>query len=675
MANHIPDEIISEILSPALRVSDATFSTLSQAGSGPSPFMTFSESSSAFLVVSKAWLRVATPLLYNVVVIRSKAQAQALAATLNANPDLGRFIKKLRVEGGFAISMLKILQSSPNITDIFLALSIAPSDNACGLCRGLPLIDPVRVIIDNHTWNGVNKPTSKLIDTLEKCFVTWKNMAEFEIPNIFAWSSTIPNVLSKAPNLKTLLVWDCTSSLFGIPPYIRIVAENPSLKCIRIEPPLSPQHFGFERRKVFYDRMKEDAKLRVLLDWADESPSPAEDEPPSSSFVYPEQLSADPVQEDAIWSRVLYFALYRDSLKPKGPIPRPGQDPRDRLAPLLVCKKFARLGVPLLYASPALHYSWGVGTFASQLAQRPHLGRLVRYLYINHSGDAATFKSIVGHTPALVELHGSKHSGPITWKAFSDVGKSTGSSLQSFHGIPVSKASGAVSPAVFAQFPRMREFSWDSRTVFRAEAKLIPADTFNLLVDLTVNTFEESFLDVLSYMELPSLRTASFPATADGGALFFQRHGAKLRELTLSERQIGNSELAVWRNCPSLTVLGVSFDSLHPVSSSCLATSDTHPRLERIVFKIAPVTQHFRLKQRAEKELGQVMSTLRTTAAFPALREVEHPCCRWPTAEPQISKSVWVRWAEILLERDVHLIGSDSVRWRPRLKFVPKTKQ
>jgi hypothetical protein len=39
------------------------------------------------------------------------------------------------------------------------------------------------------------------------------------------------------------------------------------------------------------------------------------------------------------------------------------------------------------------------------------------------------------------------------------------------------------------------------------------------------------------------------------------------------------------------------------------------------------------LKQRAEKELGQVMSTLRTTAAFPALREVEHPCCSWPTAE------------------------------------------
>jgi hypothetical protein len=177
MANHIPDEIISEILSPALRVSDAAFSTLSQAGSGPSPFMTFSESSSAFLVVSKAWLRVATPLLYNVVVIRSKAQAQALAATLNANPALGRFIKKLRVEGGFAISMLKILQNSPNITDLFLSLEIPRPDNACGLLRGLHLINPVRVIIDTgRPWTRSSPSAQKLITTLEKCIPIWEKL-------------------------------------------------------------------------------------------------------------------------------------------------------------------------------------------------------------------------------------------------------------------------------------------------------------------------------------------------------------------------------------------------------------------------------------------------------------------------------------------------------------------
>jgi hypothetical protein len=139
--------------------------------------MTFSESSSAFLVVAKAWLRVATPLLYNVVVIRSKAQAQALAAALKANPALGRFIKKLRVEGGFAISMLKILQTSPNITDLFLSLEIPQPDNACGLHRGLHLINPVRVIIDTgRPWTGLSLSAQKLITTLEKCIPIWKKL-------------------------------------------------------------------------------------------------------------------------------------------------------------------------------------------------------------------------------------------------------------------------------------------------------------------------------------------------------------------------------------------------------------------------------------------------------------------------------------------------------------------
>jgi hypothetical protein len=112
-----------------------------------SPFQSKSESSSAFLLVSKSWLRVSTPLLYNVVVLRSKAQAQALAGVLTANPMLGKFIRKLRLEGGYAISMFKILQAAPNISDIFLTLDIMTPDNVCGLCRGLQLIQPVRIIL------------------------------------------------------------------------------------------------------------------------------------------------------------------------------------------------------------------------------------------------------------------------------------------------------------------------------------------------------------------------------------------------------------------------------------------------------------------------------------------------------------------------------------------------
>ncbi|KAJ7658840.1 hypothetical protein DFH06DRAFT_919114, partial [Mycena polygramma] len=66
-----------------------------------SPFAKPSLSTSAYLVVCRDWLRLATPLLYNVVVIRSKSQANALEKVLVNNKEFGRFIKKLRrLRGG-----------------------------------------------------------------------------------------------------------------------------------------------------------------------------------------------------------------------------------------------------------------------------------------------------------------------------------------------------------------------------------------------------------------------------------------------------------------------------------------------------------------------------------------------------------------------------------------------
>ncbi|KAJ7353371.1 hypothetical protein DFH08DRAFT_987682 [Mycena albidolilacea] len=660
MASNLPDEIVSEILSPALRVSDAAFSAF-----GPSPFMTFSESSSAFLLVCKSWLRVATPLLYNVAILRSKAQAQALAATLNANPALGPFIKKLRVEGGYAISMHKILQASKNITDIFLSMRIPPSDNACGLCRGLPLINPVRLILD---WTTLGRLALKLFDTLEQCIPAWKKMTVLELR--YGYSSDLFHKFVQAPNLETLVVWN-EGSLHEVPSFMRTAAANPCLKRIRIEPPPSLKNHNF------YDEAKANARLKALLSLADEIdalPCP---------FVYPVQLTADPVQEDAIWSRVLYFALYRDGSEPRrGYLSQhPG-----RLAPILVCKTFARLGVPHLYTSPVLSEGAPLKSFASQLTL--HSSR-VRCLSICPPSDMTLFSRIVAHTTVLIELHGLQPDlltavnyqvrppCPITWKAFSDVGESTGASLRSFQGITVAKANGPVNPDVFSLFSQMREFHWDSATAFKTGPKLgpklIPADTFSLLVNLTVTAFDASFLGVLSYMELPALRTVVLPATAVGGAAFFERHGAKLRELTVSEHQLKDRAVAIWRACPSLTVLGVSCDDKHSASASCFKTSESYATVERIVFRIP---ERYWFREMHKTAFYHILWSLvePSTASFPALREIEHPRCRWPTTELEISKSQWVHWADMLIPYERYLVGPDGVRWRPRLQFVSKAK-
>ncbi|KAF8064305.1 hypothetical protein FPV67DRAFT_1672026 [Lyophyllum atratum] len=85
---NLPDEIIKEILSPVLNVSDDTFRSTAHV----SPFSGYNESTSALLVVCKT-----------------------LERALRANNLLGTFIKKLRVEGGFGGSMDHIIQLAPNI--------------------------------------------------------------------------------------------------------------------------------------------------------------------------------------------------------------------------------------------------------------------------------------------------------------------------------------------------------------------------------------------------------------------------------------------------------------------------------------------------------------------------------------------------------------------------------
>jgi hypothetical protein len=181
MANSLPDEILVEILSPVLDVEDHLFSNTSAI----SPFSQMSYSNSVILVVCRNWLRVCTPLLYNVVVLRSTAQAQALAFALTRNKILGQFVKKLRLEGGFGASLKKILVAAPNITDLVLSLSIPARDSAVGLVKGLTFINPTRVIIfENDVLS--NFMVQQLREKLCDCMKTWTNMVRgFQ----FSWFS------------------------------------------------------------------------------------------------------------------------------------------------------------------------------------------------------------------------------------------------------------------------------------------------------------------------------------------------------------------------------------------------------------------------------------------------------------------------------------------------------
>ncbi|KAK6997359.1 hypothetical protein R3P38DRAFT_3063842 [Favolaschia claudopus] len=678
-ANRIPDEIISEILSPALRVSDTTFSTLNSVA-GASPFLTFSESSSAYLEVSKSWLRVGTPLLYNVVSIRSTAQAQALAATFTTNPDLGQFIKKLRVEGGYGTFMLTIIQAAPKITDIYLTLLLEKSDNASGLCQALPLLNPVRLILDGHGLFRPSTSAKELYQTLEDCIIHWGKLTRVEAQLNMAHDFS--KVLSLILHLDTLVIWlKDYPSWHWLPGYVREISENPNLKRVILS--LEPQrsYDSIKSQQLLYDEYKGNPRMTALLNLPDERPSfgnphleCTEMDISHSSFAYPARLAADATHEEAIWSRVLFFTSRDDvpELNPEG-----GHSfgfgyhdrPPSRVDPLLVCKMFARLGLPHLYTIVVIASAARARSLVSQLERHPELALHIRALCLDLYDVNDVFDQLVLHMPALVELQ-AKYRGwgsKISWKAFKDLAETSGAHLRFLRGLQVKGSIEVVSPAALFLFSQIVSLDWDPDVKFDITQELIPRATFNTLTKLTVDKFDGSFFDVLACMELPFLETIFFNSldSVCDGAAFFQRHGSKLRELKLSERQLNAPNVEIWRNCPMLATLRIFCDHEHFVRDSCLTTSAILPRLEEIFFEILNEYEKLTTKEQIP-HFNRLINALRTTNSFPALREVYHPLCKWPTTEH--GKDTWSKWAEKLLTRDVHLVGPDGVRWRPRMQ-------
>ncbi|KAJ7652851.1 hypothetical protein DFH06DRAFT_1299566 [Mycena polygramma] len=78
------------------------------------------------------------------------------------------------------MAMHTILKSARNITNIFLSLAIWASDNTQGLRKGLPLVNPHRVILVDP---GVAKPLkNKNLTALTKVVLKRHNLRVFDFP-------------------------------------------------------------------------------------------------------------------------------------------------------------------------------------------------------------------------------------------------------------------------------------------------------------------------------------------------------------------------------------------------------------------------------------------------------------------------------------------------------------
>ncbi|KAJ6500838.1 hypothetical protein C8R45DRAFT_863665 [Mycena sanguinolenta] len=664
----LPDEIISEILSPALKVPDELFCD----SSWVSPFAKNLESTSAYLLVCKSWLRVATPLLYHTVILRSKAQAKALSIALAGNKELGRFIKKLRLEGGYGSPMHIILKCSPNISDLFLSFVIYSSDNTSGLCKGLQLINPTRLILNDPTYKPFeNKMTSQLFVALVASIFKWDHLFVFDSPYDVHDSgrpNTLIEALAKAERLRTLLI----PETYGLP-WVYPRLKGCPLQAIHIKNCTAPA----ERSK-----WEEDPALKALLKFA-ETPleQPIAELPliaPSLDPFFKPMAHAPKEVQDKVWGRVLYFAMSvpeRVNDSTAGGVSR-------RLPPLLVSKTFNRLGLPHYYACVQLKDSWTIPQFASVLCNNPSLGPHVRSLTIDYweyhdPGDNEIVYEVdsllLSRTTGLVRLSQpfSPEQSPrvivteaaIPWDAFETLVKSSGSTLREFS-VSIGATHKQISPTIFRHLVALQTLEWKCGTRFLLTD--IPEDGLQNVKDLRISS-SQSFLTALSLMKLDSLQRVMLSPYDENPQTFLKVHGPKLTEIDLPFMKLQTLSVKIFELCPNLrsvTFSGRDWSMDDPPAVHDLDSPRAVPSLVKIAFHLSKLGA--KDKDWIAKWDGFFVEF--EPKRLPNLREIEVKCCVWPTNERDISKSCWVRWAEMLLSRGINLTDKTGTRWRPRLK-------
>ncbi|KAK7049031.1 F-box domain-containing protein [Favolaschia claudopus] len=656
----LPDEIILEILSPALKVPDKAFSD----SSSISPFATYCASSSVFLLVCKDWLRVATPLLYKVVVLRSKAQANVLEEVLRVNPQLGQFIKKLRVEGGYGAAMQTILEAAASsLQDIFLSLAIRSSDSTVGLCKGLPRINPKRVIIsDPRTQNPLkNKNLDSLLKAIYCGLQTW-DIQTINLPygQEDGASSVRANrvegfvkVIAQSTSIHTIQL---SALLEDAPHFVRRLTKLPSLETIDFTANLN------DGVKSLIDAVPE---LKALAHLEDQS-VPAKFDVEAAASLNPNFVplsSALEATRNAIWCRIFFFVLDVEERR------NPSFDNRftrkkkpSRVPILCVSKLFNQLALPYVYDSLRLCSSSRTQLVVDQLQQRKYLGSWIHSIFVSgYLGDSAHMIAILSQATNLrfFDYGAFNPAYALPMNAFNLLAKMAGASLI---GLEAKLDFSFSSPDIFKAFSQLHilaihidnpEYRFPTIATSSMDTALTPSH--DLLHTLHIIGWAMFSLNVFKYSSLASLHTLILPLIfhehcMDPFIAFMRIHGARLRHLVVPSdmERCESMPTPMLELCPNL--IDLRFHEDYSIAHTTIKTP--HASLIKIIAAtLPPKTSRLNVEM------------------FPSLQQIELKRFGWPTNEYDIKNCGSVAIAEALLaERGIKVIDSAGKDWVPRLK-------
>lgn len=180
---HVPDELLCDILSLILHVPNIEFFAWPDIRRGlhedlPEDYVPPSH----VLLVCKHFLRVGTPLLYNAVRIVSQDSTRAIAEFLRTHADIGRNLRRLRLENGYGREMELVVKHTPNVEELYLYPDVKIRYSIVGIRKALLMLNPTHLWVERG-WLKPNKHSAVLHPVLYSVLRShWTKLVRLRCP-------------------------------------------------------------------------------------------------------------------------------------------------------------------------------------------------------------------------------------------------------------------------------------------------------------------------------------------------------------------------------------------------------------------------------------------------------------------------------------------------------------
>jgi len=227
-----PEELLERIIALAIH---------SHTGSFPRPSWHVrppAKCSASILLVNKTFLRIATPLLYRTLPLRSPTHLSLLLTNaFRPNPVLATHVRTIVISGGAFDGLDELVHFCQRVEEFDITLDSLPweEDTMSRFSRALPAMSGIKhLVLRKDAYLSQKKP-KYIISQLSRAIPYWSSLETVNIKFRFSsdpTTSLFVSALSKAPKLKTFrallpAIWNTT---------LLTISQNPNLERIHLSP-------------------------------------------------------------------------------------------------------------------------------------------------------------------------------------------------------------------------------------------------------------------------------------------------------------------------------------------------------------------------------------------------------------------------------------------------------